>query len=191
MKRVIIFLLCLIPALSFAFDLDIEARVGWLVPKSSTMRKVYGKGFPEYELELGIPLNKCFTVFSNLSYYEASGHSTLHHHRSDVQNYGLILGGKYYFQPWTYFRPYFGLGGGAGHIRFHDRNPYLKSFVNHSGWAILAKVGTEICLSRYLYLDLFADYVGFSYNFKDRKGIGGHHLNAGGIKAGAALGIRF
>lgn len=190
MKRVLYLLIFLIPSLSYAFDLDIEARGSWFVPKSHTMRDTYGKGFPEYSVELGIPLNRCFTVFSNTSYYEASGHSSLGN-RSNVENWSLTFGGKYYFEPWCLFRPYAGLGAGGAHIKFLDRSPFVKGHKERYGWAFIAKIGTEICFSRYFYIDLFADYSHYAYSFKNKGGLAGHHLNAGGVKAGAGLGIRF
>ena len=190
MKRAIYLLILLLPTFSSAFDLDIEARGAWLIPKSGTMRKTYGKGFPEYALELGIPLNQCLTVFSNVSYYEKEGHSPLSH-RTSVENWALTFGGKYYFKPYCLYRPYIGLGGGGAHIKFFDRSPFVKGHIDRFGLSFIAKIGTEICFSRYLYVDLFADYSGYFYSFKSRSGTGGHRLNAGGAKAGAALGIRF
>lgn len=192
MIRTLFCLICIVStSLSYAsFDLDVEMRAAWLVPKSHTMRNTYGKGFPEYGIELGIPLNRCFTVFSNLTYYEATGHSTFNY-KSTVENWSLTFGGKYYFQPWWLCRPYFGLGAGAGYIRFSDESPYVKSQVDRIGWAFLAKIGTEICFSRYFYIDLFADYSPYYYSFKNKKGISGHKINAGGAKAGAAFCIRF
>lgn len=190
MKRVIVLLIILVPTLSYAFDLDIEARAAWLVPKSHTLRNTYGKGIPEYGVELGIPLNRCMTVFSNASYYEASGHSSLNH-RTNVENWALTFGAKYYSEPWYQLRPYAGLGLGGAHIKFLDHSPFVKGHKERFGWAFIAKVGTEICFSRYFYVDLFADYSIYSYSFKSKSGISGHQLNAGGLKTGAALCIRF
>lgn len=190
MRRVIYFLMLFLPALSFALDLDVEARASWLIPKSRTMRDVYGKGIPEYQIELGLPLNPCVTLFSDLSYYQASGHSSLNH-KSTVENWGLTFGAKYYLDPWELFRPYFGLGIGASSIKFCDTSEFVNHHVDRFGFAWVAKLGTEVCFSRYFYLDLFAEYGAYNYNFKNKNGIGGHRLNAGGLKAGLGLSFRY
>lgn len=191
MRRVLLSLCLFLPFVAFGFDLDIEARTALFIPKNSTIRDLYGTGFTEYEIEMGIPLNRCFTLFSNLSYLEADGRSSESHSHSEMENWALNFGGKFYFEPWWYLRPYVGAGAGVAHVEFRDHSPYVNNHTGKFGWSALIKLGTEWCLSRYFYVDVFADYGINSYEFKSKNKTSGHNINTGGVKVGGGLGIRF
>ncbi|CRX37727.1 outer membrane protein [Estrella lausannensis] len=191
MRRVLLSLCLFLPFVAFGFDFDIEARTALFIPKNSTMRDLYGTGFTEYEIEMGIPLNKCFTLFSNLSYLEADGRSSESHYRSEMENWALNFGGKYYFEPWWCLRPYVGAGAGVAHVEFRDHSPYVNNHTGKFGWSALFKLGTEWCFSRYFYVDVFADYGINSYEFKSKNKTSGHNINTGGVKVGGGLGLRF
>jgi hypothetical protein len=207
MKRIILFAIFLLSQISLAeaFELEglqVEGRVAYFLPENKRIRHVYSDlGFPEYELEVAMPIGCYFSdcipdlnldVWTNVSYYEKKGRSYSLHDKTRVTNWALNAGVSYYFPICGPIRPYVGIGGGAAHVEFHDKSQYVKQHREEWGGGFLAKLGLKYDVTCNIFIDVFADY---SYNWcnfnRSKRCIEVHNVNTGGLKLGAGIGYRF
>lgn len=199
MKRIFLFLLFASSQLSSAESFDIQARVAYFYPQDHKIREIYGKhGFPEYEVEASVPLAWCLNncsydwdIWTNLSYYQKTGHSTFFKHHTRMNDWALNFGVKHYFCACERLRPYLGFGAGAAYVRFHDTGPLVNRHVHKWGAAILAKSGIRYDVTCQLFVDLFVDYSYHWFKFHGKTCVHHRNANTGGVKAGIGLGYQF
>lgn len=179
---------------------EIEARAAYFYPQEKRIRDLYGKnGFANYQIEAAMPfdyLNDCYCscdwdLFTNVGYYEKSGHTSCLNSRTTVNNWTINFGVKRYFDMCECFRPYLGLGIGAAYVKFHDRSDFVRQHTNEWGFALLAKSGIIYDITCNFFLDAFIDYSYEWYDFKKKSCVSTKNVNTGGLKTGLGLGYRF
>lgn len=199
MKKCILLLLVIMGWMSSAQALDVEVRAAYFSPQDSRMRKIYGSGFAEWELEAALPLGcywdcACgFDGFVNVAYYQKSGTSTcrLVKDSTTVKNWAFNFGVLREFDTCTCFRPYLGLGFGGVHVDFHDRSDYVKKHNDQWGVATLVKTGVKVDVMCNVFVDVFVDYTYHWFKFDKKHCRENRNVNTGGVLVGAGIGYRF
>lgn len=182
----------LMPFTAFSELIDLQLRGAGFYPEDHLMRRVYEDVSDEYELEIGFFRNPCFSPWFNISYFEEKGHSTCRKKHTEIISHSLSIGIKRYYSFRECCKPYFGVGIGAGYVKFYDRAFYVDKNISKWGPLIIAKSGVQCDLGCRFFIDLFADY---SYNpingGKCKKGIKTRDVNIGGLKFGLGIGYHF
>ncbi len=198
MKKFLLFTLFLFCQIGSVQAFDVQARVAYFIPQESRVRQIYAKhGLPEYQVEASMPLNLCllclcnWDAWTNFSYFQRNGHSTCLRNKTKIENLAITFGTKYYFPLSDCVHPYLGLGIGADYVRFNDHSCYVKKHTDKWGFAILAKSGVKFDLRYNVFLDFFADYSHYWFDFSHRHGVKVRSPNTGGLKIGLGVGYTF
>jgi hypothetical protein len=77
------------------FALDIVGKFGYFFPGSKVARKVYGHGFPSYQLELTMLSSRDLNWWNNFSYSSKCGKSTELKVPTSLEIYSIQTGIKY------------------------------------------------------------------------------------------------
>jgi outer membrane protein W len=167
-----------------AKDWTAELRAGAFIPFSKKLKSNYGSAWIEGEFETTYAFTPYLLGWGNAGYFDKTGHSLKHHHRSHIQAIPFSAGLKFLFFT-RHFRPYAGIG--PSYTLMHIRNYISTDRVYVNSFGFVAKSGIYIDLPKHFLLDLFFDY----YYTRMHAAHPYVTINAGGFRTGLGLGYRF
>jgi len=171
---------------AFVSAISFELRSAAFFPINDRVQKIYGHAWPDYQIEVALPLCSCVDLFANGEYFNKKGH--LHenchgHSRLEAINFSTGLTGHHCFC--SCWQVYAGLGVLLGEINLKDHTRCHGSS-SQDKFAVggVLKTGIHYFISQNIFVDLFADYQYQPVRFHHRT------VDVGGVKIGVGLGVR-
>jgi hypothetical protein len=177
----------------------IEGRVSYFWPESKLFRDIYHKGGISYALTGIVPVYRGdlfalrgLNFWWSADYFYRSGTSKTLDTSTKIQM-EMITAGLKYMYPAYFIRPYIGLGCKYYFVQVHTHSSYMKHHVNRNGAGMIAEIGFQTLLAKYLTLDLFCAYSYKEFGSKSvhLENVKPTYFDVSGINAGAGLGLKF
>lgn len=199
----------------------VEARVAYYHPSSNKVRRIYGDGWADYQLEVSSKLGNLWGIgnflrnwlcdgsylrlCAGVSGFSRHGDSIGFHNRTNLQLLPVSLGLKYYVPIGCNTEFYLGGAGCYSFLRIRDHSEYVHEHVRKEAWGGLVQTGVTYSWSEYIIVSAFFDYFfqRFDFSSSDHNyGYGSSYyygsryierkpLNMDGYKVGVGLGIEF
>ncbi len=171
----------------------IEGRVSYFRPQDKILRKIYGKGWADYQFLIGYHFTSRWSLLALGGYREKTGHALNFHTRTKVREVPVTLEVRYNYMYCSHLKLYLGLGPS---LLFFKETIYLPRAKRHNSkeaWGGYVETGTLINIYKAVVLDIF---VGYSYYAKEHfssvvENGSGASLKLGGLQAGLGLGYHF
>lgn len=201
-------------------DITAEARVAYYHPSSKKVRRIYGDGWADYQLEIskgfkGFGCMGCngfgddleWRIWAGVSGFSRKGESYgYEHHHTRLELIPVNLGLKLFYPIFCNTKIFIGGAGCYSFLRIHDNDHYVHEHVRKESWGGLVQTGLTYNFSCWGVVSIFADYFfqRFHFNhdthyssyysstyFHDSRYIERHDLNLNGYKIGVGLGVTF
>jgi len=189
-----------------SLDIAVDARVAYYHPSSSKVRRIYGDGWADYQLEISKEIGSEWRVWAGVSGFSRKGDSIGFHDKTRLQLLPISLGLKYDY-PFTCNLDVF-VGGAASYsfLRIHDHSEYVREHTRKQNWGGVVQSGLNYRFSDWGVVSLFADYFFQRFRFHDShrhsslyfsNDNDGHRfverfsLDMSGYKVGVGLGATF
>lgn len=162
-----------------------EARVAYYHPSSKRVRRIYGDGWADYQLEISKSFkgfgglgNECgyslledieWRIWTGISGFSRKGDSIGFHDDTKLQlipiNFGLKI-----FYPICCNTSIF-IGGAACYslLRIHDDSNYVHEHIRKENWGGLFQAGITYDFCNWAYVSAFFDYYFQRFHFHDDK----------------------
>jgi hypothetical protein len=166
------------------FQSSIEIRSSAFFHSSKRFREIYGNAGASYQVEASTKIYDCFDGWANFDWFSKHGKSVGFNDPTRVSIANISLGIKSPYQFSEKFTAYIGIGPSLSKIWL--KNKSHCSHENVSKWAIggILKTGVYYFINKSIFIDVFADYLYQPVHFET-------HVDIGGFKIGAGLGIKF
>lgn len=173
-----------------------EMRVAYYHPYSSLVRRIYGNGWADYQLELSAPIAYNWKICTGISGFSREGESIGLNDPTRLQLIPLNLGLKVFFPLFDCVNFY--LGGAVCYSSLNikdDSEHNIHRHIRRQGLGGLLQSGVTYRFWREAYVSLFADYFFQKFHFSKSKR--SHHyverikLDMSGYKMGVGLGMVF
>lgn len=196
-----------------AFDLFNEPlgvkadfRVAYYSPSSSKVRKIYGDGWADYQVELSKDIWCDLRGYVGVSGFSQDGHSICQHDKTTIQLIPISFGLKYDFPIFNCTKLYIGGAACYSLLRIRDHSDYVHKHVNKNEWGGIVQSGISYKFWQCFELSIFADYYFQRFDFSKNSrisdsgygsyyGRGGYvkrnNLNMNGYKVGGGLAFSF
>ena len=189
-----------------SLDISVEGRVAYFHPSSSKVRRIYGDGWADYQLEISKGVYENLRIWAGVNGFSRGGESKgFHHHHTRLQLIPINFGLKYYIPFCTDFNFYLSGAASYSFLRIKDNSHYVHEHTHKNGWGGLVQAGITYDFWRCAYVNLFAE--GFfqefdfhnshgssgygSYNSSSSRFIKRHKLDMSGYKLGVGIGYTF
>ena len=165
---------------------SVELRSVALFHSSSRFRNIYRKVSGCYEIEASTRWNEwdCFETWANFDWFSKRGHSIGLSDPTKVQIVTFSAGIKFPFQLAEQSIWYLGIGPSIGRIRLKNHGEFCRQKRTEIVYGGVIKTGVNYFFTECLFVDLFADYLYQPNNFET-------HVDLGGIKVGAGIGVKW
>jgi hypothetical protein len=171
-----------------------EARVGYFLPSSSIIRKLFPKGWMDYAIEGSYRLEDTrWCAWGNLGYGFKQGHSIPLYNKKSLWIVPISLGlaGSFEF-PVIPLTLRLGVGASYSWLGTHNQSDIVKSKVNKGAYGFVFKTNLHYLYWRSFYANAFADYSYTLFNHVNSDGcIQRYKLNLSGVRVGLGLGVEF
>ena len=166
------------------FESSIEIRSAVFFHSSERFREIYSNVGASYQLEASTKVYDDFDGWVNLDWFSKHGNSEGSYNPTRVSIANISLGMKYPYQFYEKFTAYIGLGPSFSRIRLKNKSQCGHETV--SKWAVGCVLKTGIChfINESMFIDFFVDYLYQPVHFET-------HVDIGGFKVGAGLGVKF
>lgn len=166
------------------FQSSVEIRSAAFFHSSERFREIYGNVGASYQLEASTKLYDCLDGWANFDWFSKHGKSDGFNDPTRVSIANISLGVKFPYQICEKFTAYIGIGPSLSRIWL--KNKSQCSHENISKWAIggVLKTGVYYFISERVFIDVFVDYLYQPVHFET-------HVDIGGFKTGAGLGVKF
>lgn len=189
----------------------LEVRGAYFQPSSKALRRIFSSAWLDYQIEAAVRVSDFWEVWGGVNWIAKQ------HGRAKSLPYGLkdrtkmyllplSIGFKFIYPICPRIEAY--LGGGVCYsflyIHNHCRGNYYYWGFHHSPLKHntyrntvggVLKMGFQIDLGDYVFLDVFVDYITQRFHFSrhehSRRNIFRHDIECGGFKYGAGLGVYF
>lgn len=180
-----------------------EARVVYYRPVSKRVRRIYGSGWADYQLEIAKRFSVCngleWSIFAGVSGFSVQGRSYSYKDKTRLDLIPISLGLKFLF-PLCYNIDFF-LGGAGCYSFLHikDNSHYVHKDRKKEGWGGLAQTGFYYYPCRNVAFSLYADYLFQKFHFNgDRLSsshssdyVQEHTVNLDGYSVGGGISFIF
>jgi hypothetical protein len=172
--------------------LEVDSRVGYRFVTAEKTKKMFPKGWFEYQFEGAYYFDRMWSFFANVGYGYKRGHSVGLHDRTSIWMVPVSIGAAF-----NLFLPYkfeFRLGGGVTYAYLDTKN-HTRSVPKHvstGGGGGVIKTDLLMPFNHFYFAGIFADY-SFLY-FPENKSEGHIHkrsFDASGVVAGVFAGLNF
>ncbi len=163
---------------SFAF------RSAAFFPLSDRFREIYGDAGVDYQLEASTKIYGCCDAWVNFDWFSKHGKSVGLHDSTRISIGNTSLGVKFPYRISKTWTIYVGIGPSFGRIWLKNKSYCPPHHISKWAYGGVLKTGVDFFFTEHLFLDVFADYLYQPTNFKT-------HVDVGGVKVGAGLGVKF
>lgn len=181
----------------FNCDRSVEFRFGGYFPETSRLKEIYSSSWPEYQIIFNQGMCDNLQLWLEGDYTLKSGHSKGLKDPTKIRIIPISLGVKYLvslscFCPSTEF--YLGAGVAYTFLRIKDDSEFVHEHTDKEAWGAIFKSGIYYHLTDCLFADFYVDYLYQRYSISHPDSspyVRRNDLNAGGVKAGVGIGLRF
>lgn len=152
---------------SFFSDVAVEARVAYYSPSSKKVRKIYGNGWADYQIEISKGIGCGWRVWTGVSGFSRTGYSLDFGNKTNLQLVPVNLGLKYNYNLNQDLSVFVGGAGCYSFLNIHDHSDYVKQHTHKGAWGGLVQSGLKYNFSNCGYVSVFADYFFQEFKFHD------------------------
>lgn len=163
---------------------SIEIRSAAFFPSSHLFREIYGNGSACYEVEAATKLHDHIEGWANLDWFPKHGKSVGFRDPTKISITNLSLGVRLAYPFAKRYKLYAGVGPSFGYVWIRNTSACLNQNTSRLAFGGVIKSGIYCYINHLLFIDVFVDYLYEPSPFKK-------HVNIGGLKTGAGLGVRF
>jgi hypothetical protein len=175
---------------SFSSQWDLQARAGYFQFTSRSVRKIYGTGAPDIELEGSVKLHPYLALWSNLNYVWKGGHSTPLDNNTHLDLLTLSIGANAITSiKWSFTFIYLGLGLSGAYVHTKDESSYLPTNASRFGVGCVGKFGLLVFCTKHFFVNPFFDY--YYQPISAKSSATYSSVNLGGFRTGLGLGYQF
>ena len=157
------------------FDFGVEGRVAYYHPSSSKVRRIYGDGWADYQLEISKGIFCDWRIWAGVSGFSKKGDSIGYYHDDTrLQLIPISLGVKYYFPFCDDFKVFVGGGACYSLLRIKDDSDYVHRHTHKNDWGGVIQAGLNYYVWDCAYVSLFADYLFQEFDFHDSRRSSGY-----------------
>ena len=167
---------------------DLEARFALFIPQSNTFQEVYGYLNPAFQLELTFLLPKHLQWWTNFSYINKKGESTILHLPASLKIFSISSGVKYVFLFPNSIEIGLGIGLLYTWLREKNRTLVIEHVKNKEGIGGIAKFDITKIYHQVLF-SFFMDYQ--LQSFSAGSPVENVRVDLSGLYLGLSLGYRF
>lgn len=140
------------------WDVEIRFRTAYFHPASSKVRKIYGDGWADYQLEISKGIECNWNVWAGVSGFSRKGSSLGIHHRSTkLQLVPIYLGVRYSYPITKHIDLYLGAGGCYSFLNIRDKAYYVHEHTRKQGWGGVFQSGVNFTFCNFT-IGFFFDY---------------------------------
>lgn len=186
-------------------DISVEARVAYYHPSSSKVRRIYGDGWADYQLEVSKGIFCDWRIWAGVSGFSREGESIGFHDHTRLQLIPVSLGVKYYYPFCDDFKAYVGGAACYSFLRIKDDSEFVRRHTHKNDWGGLVQAGLTYNFWECAYVSCFFDYFFQEFSFHDshhRSSYGSNYdygsrfiersdLDMSGYKLGVGFGYTF
>lgn len=166
------------------FQSSVEIRSAAFFHSSERFRKIYGNAGASYQIEASTRLCSCLDGWANFDWFSRHGRSGgfCDPARASIANVSFGIKAPYQFcDQWMV---YIGVGPSLSRIWLKSKSQCSHESVSKLALGGVLKTGVNYCIFRNIFMDVFVDYLYQPVHFKT-------HVDIGGFKTGAGLGVKF
>ena len=163
---------------------SVEIRSAAFFHSSERFREIYGNSGTSYQLEASTKLYDYLDGWTNLDWFSKHGKSDGFNDPTRVSIVNISLGIKIPYQFSEQFTAYIGIGPSFSTIWLKNESQCGPETVSKLAVGGILKSGIYYFIYRSVFIDVFADYLYQPVNFET-------HVDIGGFKVGAGIGIKF
>jgi len=140
-------------------DIAVEFRCAYFHPSSNRVRRIYGDGWADYQLEISKGIQCNWRLWAGVSGFSHKGKSLgIRHHSTRLEMVPIYVGLRYAYPVTNHLNLF--VGGGACYsflnIRDHDRFVHRKTHKQDWGGVVQSGINYRFC--NCIEITLFADY---------------------------------
>ncbi len=160
----------------------VEMKAGYFLFSDHKMRKVYGKGGLDLQVNLSYPLYQVnnrlnLATYASIEYLKNNGSSLADKQKTTLYILPVNLG----IQP-TFFISskicyYFAIGPRFFYVHQHNHSHYVNRNKSRNGVGLFVNTGYNFNVWQHLYLDLFCEYSYAKTHFSPREEGSIHKIN--------------
>ena len=187
------------------WDISAELRVAYYQPASHKVRRIYGSGWADYQLEISKGIGCGWRAWAGISGLSKNGNSIGFHDSTKLQLIPLYMGLKYDYTLCNNFQVFFGGAACYSFLNIRDRSDYVHAHIKKGAWGGVVQLGAKYHLADWAYVSLFADYFFQEFSFHstnkssysgpvyyyENSHIGRSTLDMNGYKVGVGIGLSF
>lgn len=197
-KKLFVTLFFFFPLSLFAWmptDFSVNVRAAYLHPTSSQVRKIYGNGWADYQLELATNILPNWQVWGGVSGFGKKGHSIGLEDRTHLRLIPVSLGLKYLFNCGQDLDFYVGGGLCYSFLNIKDKSPVFDEHISKRAFGFVLQSGVYYYFYECFFVNLFADYYfqrfHLGHNNSESSYTEWNDLDMSAFKAGLGIGIQF
>lgn len=188
-------------------DIAIETRVAYYRPSSGKVRRIYGDGWTDYQLEVSKGFCRDWRIWAGVNGFSRNGNSIGFHNRTTLQLVPVNFGVKYFppfFPMCKEVKFFIGAAACYSFLNIKDHSEYILHHTHKTGWGGLIQAGINYYFWEGAYVSLFADGYFQEFGFHNSYVSSGSglddsrssedvrkHLDMSGFKIGVSIGYNF
>lgn len=165
------------------WGISVEARVAYFHPLSKKVRRIYGHGWADYQLEFSKSLNRLcgfgkwcccdgfedidLRIWTGVSGFSKKGRSIGFHDATTLQLIPINLGLKIFCPIFCNTEAFVGAAACYSLLRIHDHSPYVHQHIRKESWGALLQSGITYHFCKWIYASLFFDYYFQRFHFHE------------------------
>jgi hypothetical protein len=167
------------------FDNSLEIRSAAFFHSSERFREIYGYPGASYQVEASTKLYDFLDGWANFDWFSKHGNSVGFNDPTRVSIANISFGIKFPYQLVEEFTAYIGIGPSLSRIWLKNQSECgCQEYVSKLVIGGVLKTGIYYFINKRVFIDVFVDYLCQPDNFET-------HVDIGGVKAGAGIGIKF
>lgn len=179
------FLLLVVPLTAEIQEVSVEVRSAAFFHSSGRFREIYGTVGGCYQLEVSTPLFHCTDGWVNFDWFSKHKKSK----ECEVCNSRLYIaniscGVKFPYQFCEQLTAYLGIGPSFSRVWLRNKSKHDHERVTKLAVGGVLKSGVVYFINACMFIDLFVDYLYQPVHFEK-------HVDIGGLKTGAGIGLKF
>lgn len=169
-----------------ATEISLEIRSAAFFHSSGRFREIYGNVGGSYQLEASTKFNDCdcYETWANFDWFSKHGKSDGFNDPTRVSIANISLGIKFPYQICEQFTAYIGIGPSLSRIWLKNKSQCRHEKVSKLAIGGVLKTGVYYFISERVFVDVFVDYLYQPVHFET-------HVDIGGFKTGAGIGVKF
>lgn len=174
-------------------DFTLEAKVSYFRPCESNVRKIYGDGWVDYDVESEqFWCGNNWSIWEGVSWIDQTGDSKGMHNKTNLRLFSARFGMHYFIDITPCLDFYLGSGLCYNYLRIHDHSDVMRSQISDSGVGGIFQTGLRYSLCGCFFADLTIEYLYQKFQFGDHHhGVKRHDLDLSGFKLGGGIGYQF